>query len=167
MISLTPTVGFTLHDVARLMRKRFEQRARHLGLTRSQWQALVHIAHKPGIQQSVLADTLEVEPITLCRIVDRLEASGFVERRRHATDRRLWLLHVTDQADPLLSQMTELADLNREEALAGVSVEHQELLLSILSTMRANLIQACAKPAPLPAQEQAAEITKETAEANG
>jgi len=82
-------LGFLLHDVARLMRKRFEQNARGLGLTRSQCQVLAHLARNEGIQQSGLADILEVEPITLTRLLDRLEEAGFVERRAHATDRRI------------------------------------------------------------------------------
>src|SRR2546421_2461202 len=80
-------IGFLLHDVARLMRKRFEQNARDLGLTRSQCQVLAHLARHEGIQQGSLAEIHEVEPITLTRIVDRLEEAGLVERRLHPTDR--------------------------------------------------------------------------------
>ena len=95
-----PTLGFLLHDVARLLRKRFEQRARDLGLTRSQWQTLAYLNRNEGIHQSGLADILEIEPITLVRILDRLEERGLVERRRHPTDRRIWLLYLKDAARP-------------------------------------------------------------------
>ena len=88
------TLGFILNDTARLLRKRFEQRARHLGLTRAQWQVLSYLARNEGIQQSALAEILEVEPITLGRILDRLEAAGLIQRRRHAADRRIWRLHL-------------------------------------------------------------------------
>ena len=77
-----PTLGFLLHEVARLLRRRFEQNARGSGLTRSQWQVLAYLAKNEGINQSGLADLLEVEPITLCRIVDKLQALGLVERHR-------------------------------------------------------------------------------------
>lgn len=157
MVQMKSTLGFVLHDVARLQRKRFEQRARSLGLTRSQWQVLAHVAVKPGIQQSVLAEHLEIEPITLCRILDRLEASSMLERRRHATDRRIWQLHLTDQAEPLLTEMSNFADLTREEALAGVNKSDQDLLIATLTLMRANLIEACTQPAHPTAQPERAE----------
>src|SRR6202171_6720087 len=75
-----PTLGFLLHEVARLLRRRFEQNARDSGLTRSQWQVLAYLANNEGINQSGLADLLEIEPITLCRIVDKLQALGVGER---------------------------------------------------------------------------------------
>src|SRR5260221_10345168 len=100
MDSLDRNLGFLLHDVARLMRKRFEQNARDLGLTRSQCQVLAHLARNEGIQQSALADILEVEPITLTRILDRLEDGGLVERQAHPTDRRVRLLRLTEAARP-------------------------------------------------------------------
>lgn len=162
MSAVKPSIGFVLHDVARLMRKRFEQRARGLGLTRSQWQVLAHVSVKPGIQQSVLAEHLEIEPITLCRIVDKLEAASLVERRRHVTDRRVWLLHVTEQAEPLLSQMSDLGDITRAEALDGIDAAQRDLMLSLLSTMRANLIYACAQPIHPASQKQ-----KERVKAHG
>jgi DNA-binding MarR family transcriptional regulator len=146
MPKMKPTLGFVLHDVARLLRKRFEQRARNLGLTRSQWQVLAHLSVNAGIQQSALADILEIEPITLCRILDKLEATGLIERSRHNTDRRIWLLHVTEKAAPLLDHMSGFADLTRGEALSDVTAADQEILLATLTRMRANLILACARP---------------------
>lgn len=146
MLKMKPTLGFVLHDVARLLRKRFEQRARSLGLTRSQWQVLAHLSINEGIQQSALAEILEVEPITLGRILDKLETCGLIERRRHATDRRVWLLRVTEKAEPLLNQMSDLGEVTRAEALIRVSTAEQDMLLATLATMRANLIQACIQP---------------------
>src|SRR5258708_35255444 len=84
-----PTLGFLLHDVARLLRGRFEQNARGSGLTRSQWQVLAYLAKNEGINQSGLADLLEIEPITLCRIVDKLQARGVGERPPGPSDRRV------------------------------------------------------------------------------
>ena len=137
------TLGFLLHDVARLLRKRFEQTARGLGLTRAQWQVLAHLAQKEGIQQSALADLIEIEPITLVRILDRLQAAGLIERRPHPRDRRIWLLYLTQKARPALLEMRKLGAQTRSEALLGVSEADRERLIAILSTMKTNLLEVC------------------------
>jgi MarR family transcriptional regulator for hemolysin len=158
MISATPTspptndnapppVSFLLHDVARLLRKRFEQHGRDLGLTRSQWQALAYLSKNEGIHQGGLAELLEVEPITVGRILDKLESQGLVERRPHASDRRIWLLYLTAQAAPKLAEMRALGDITRAEAFAGISDAEREVLLNILLKTKENLLQACASPA--------------------
>lgn len=145
-VPMNPALGFLLHDVARLLRKRFEHRARTLGLTRAQWQVLVYLAQREGIHQGGLADLLEMEPITLVRILDKLEARGFIERRRHPTDRRIWLLHLTPAAHPLLSLLRKMGEETRGEMLAGVSDADQERLFETLSTLKTNLIEACGLP---------------------
>jgi DNA-binding MarR family transcriptional regulator len=141
------TLGFLLHDVARFLRKRFEQNARELGLTRSQWQVLAHLAQNEGIQQGALADLLELEPITLVRILDRLQAANLIERQPHPKDRRIWLLHLHPDARPLLDQMREIGAATKAEALVGVSEADRERLIEILSTMRSNLLTAISGPA--------------------
>src|SRR5215468_9220943 len=133
-------LGFLLHDVARLMRKRFEQNARALGLTRSQCSVLAHLARHDGIQQSTLAEILEIEPITLTRLVDRLEAMGLVERQSHPTDRRIRLLRLTEAARPKLADIFAVGAVTRGEAMQGVSDEDRDRLFEILFTMKANLI---------------------------
>lgn len=133
-------IGFLLHDVARLMRKRFEQNARGLGLTRSQCQVLAHLERNEGIQQGGLADILEVEPITLTRILDRLEGAGLVERRGHPTDRRIRLLHLTEKAHPLLGDIFTIGAATRSEALEGVEEAERDRLFAILSAMKSNLL---------------------------
>ena len=133
-------IGFLLHDVSRLMRKRFEQNARGLGLTRSQCQVLAHLARNEGIQQGSLAEILEVEPITLTRIVDKLEEGGFVDRRAHPTDRRIRQLHLTKKAHPLLSEIFAIGAITRGEAFEGVPDAERERLFAILSSMKANLL---------------------------
>ena len=133
-------IGFLLHDVARLMRKRFEQNARGLGLTRSQCQVLAYLARSGGIQQGTLAELLEVEPITLTRIVDRLEEGGFVDRRAHPTDRRIRQLYLTKKAHPLLSEIFAIGAVTRGEAFDGVPDAERERLFAILSSMKANLL---------------------------
>jgi MarR family transcriptional regulator for hemolysin len=131
------TFGFVLHDVARLLRRRFEQNARGSGLTRSQWQVLMYLAQNDGINQSGLAGLLDVEPITLCRIVDKLQAFGLIERHPHPSDRRVWILHLTPAAHPKLIQVRKLGDMTRSEALAGVSDANRLHLLKL------NLTEAC------------------------
>jgi DNA-binding MarR family transcriptional regulator len=146
-MNVNPTLGFLLHEVARLLRKRFEQRAKDLGLTRSQWQVLAYLSKNEGIHQSGLADMLEVEPITLVRILDKLAERGLIERRQHPKDRRVWMLYMRDAARPLVEAMREIGDQTRGEALEGVSPEQREQLFDILSTMKTNLVQACRTPA--------------------
>ena len=140
MSELERNIGWLLHDVARLMRKRFEQNARELGLTRSQCQVLAHLARQEGIQQSGLAEILEVEPITLTRILDRLEEAGLVQRLGYPKDRRIRLLCLTEAARPLLAEIFAIGALTRGEAMEGVSEEDRDRLFDILSSMKANLI---------------------------
>ncbi|MXP65065.1 MarR family transcriptional regulator [Roseomonas sp. M0104] len=141
-----PTLGFVLHDVARFLRKRFEQRARCLGLTRSQWQVLAFLAPNEGIHQGGLAELLEIEPITLARLLDRLEGNGLVERRQHPTDRRVWQLYLTEKAHPMLARMRQIGDRTRAEALDGLSQTERAELLRLLLAMRKNLTAACEQP---------------------
>jgi MarR family transcriptional regulator, transcriptional regulator for hemolysin len=140
------TLGFLLHDVARFLRKRFEQNARDLGLTRSQWQVLAHLAQNEGIQQSALADLLELEPITLVRILDRLQAIDLIRRGPHPKDRRVWLLYLRPEARPLLDRMREIGVATKAEALMGISEADRERLIEILSTMKTNLLNATSRP---------------------
>jgi MarR family transcriptional regulator, transcriptional regulator for hemolysin len=148
-----PPLGFLLHDVARLLRKRFEQRAKCLGLTSSQWQALAYLSNNEGIHQGGLAEMLEIEPITLVRILDKLAERGLIERRQHPTDRRIWLLYMREEAHPLLADMRGLGDVTRGEALEDISAEEREQLFQILSQMKTNLVQACRTPLALAENE--------------
>jgi DNA-binding MarR family transcriptional regulator len=150
------TFGFLLNDSARLMRKRFEQRARGIGLTRAQWQVLAYLARHEGIQQSALADILELEPITLVRILDRLEEGGYVERRRHPTDRRVWQLFLQPKARPIFEQMLEIGDATRDEALAGLTESEIAVITRCLETMRANLVAASLPSLDQPSLEREA-----------
>jgi MarR family transcriptional regulator, transcriptional regulator for hemolysin len=131
--------GFLLHDIARLLRKRFDQRARTLGLSRSQWQVLVHLQRHEGINQSGLAEILEIENITLGRLIDRLEEAGWVERRPDPSDRRVRLLYATPKVAPVMERMRALAEEARNEALAGLAPAEREALLDALVHVRANL----------------------------
>ena len=144
--SRLPTIGFVLHDVGRLMRKRFEQQAAHLGFTRSQWLVLLHLAKNEGIHQAGLAEILEVEPITLVRILDKLEGRGLIERRQHPTDRRLWLLYLDPKARSSLEPLHAIGEATRAEALAGLSDADRAALLRMLGAIKTNLVEACARP---------------------
>jgi MarR family transcriptional regulator for hemolysin len=143
-----PTLGFLLHDVARLLRRRFEQNARGAdsGLTRSQWQVLACLAEHEGIHQNGLAELLEIDPVTLGRIVDRLEARRLIERHPDPADRRVWLLRLTPAAHPKLPQLRGLGEVTGGEALAGVAEADTERLLKTLQTLKANLTNACDAP---------------------
>lgn len=138
------SVGFLLSDTARLMRKRFDCYARSLGVTRAQWQVLVTLSRTEGINQAGLADRLEVESITLGRIVDRLEEAGLVERRADPADRRMWRLYLTPKAGPVLEQLRALGNRLQLEVVAGLSEAELNQFEAILMRLRANL---SAKPA--------------------
>jgi DNA-binding MarR family transcriptional regulator len=131
--------GFLLHDIARLMRKKFDQRARGLGLSRAHWQLLVHLSRHEGINQSGLAEILEIESITLGRLVDRMEEAGWVERRADPNDRRARLLHTSEKVAPVMERMRELAEATRNEALAGLSPAERDALIDTLIQVRGNL----------------------------
>lgn len=136
-----PTLGFLVHDVARLLRKRLEQRARAtgIGLSRAQWQVLAHIARCEGIHQAGLAAILDIEPITLVRLLDRLEGMGFVERRLDPKDRRQRNLFLTEHAAPELERIRALGAEVREEALAGIDGDARKRLLAELGAIKGNL----------------------------
>jgi DNA-binding MarR family transcriptional regulator len=138
------TLGFVLHDVARALRKRLEQRAREtqLGLTRAQWSVLAHLARQEGINQAALAQILEIEPITLVRQLDRLQAAGLVERRPDPSDRRARVLFLTPTARPLLERIWTLAAVVREEAMAGLSEPERERLIELLLKIKSNLSES-------------------------
>jgi MarR family transcriptional regulator for hemolysin len=136
------SIGFLVHDVARLVRKRFEQyaRAKNLGLTRSQASVLGRLSLQEGINQVTLAQQLELEPITLVRLLDRLQAAGLIERRADPQDRRARVLFLTPAARPLLGRVGALAQDVYEEALAGLPTDERERMLAALRLMKRNLL---------------------------
>lgn len=136
---MSDSIGFLLNDASRLLRRRFDQHARGIGVTRQQWQVLFALSRLEGTNQGALADHLEVEAITLCRMVDRLQDAGLVERRADPTDRRAWRLFLTDKARPLLESMRDLGNRVLDEALAGVDAAGREELIATLGRIRANL----------------------------
>lgn len=139
---MSDNIGFLMSDVSRLMRRRFDERARLIGVTRAQWRALTTLVRNEGINQGGLADLLEVEPISLCRMIDRLEEAGHVERRRDPNDRRAWRIFLTDRSRPLLAQLRAIADDLFERTLEGIGAGDRARFVAILETMRDNLNDA-------------------------
>jgi MarR family transcriptional regulator for hemolysin len=138
--NLERSLGFLLNDVARLMRKRFDERARNLGLTRAQWRVLGHLRRYEGIKQGSLAEILEVENVTLGRHIDRLEEDGWVERRRDPADRRVWRLHLADKSRPIIDRLSNLSTEVREHAMSGLSASERDTLIDTLLSMKGNLM---------------------------
>ncbi|MBO9623457.1 MAG: MarR family transcriptional regulator [Sphingomonas sp.] len=136
---MTESLGFLLSDVSRLMRRRFDERARKSGASVAQWRVLKILQRQPGLNQGQIAELLEVEPISCCRMIDRLEESGLVERRRDPADRRAWRIHLTDTASPVLADLHKLAGEMIEDALQGLNPEQREQLIESLQTIRSNL----------------------------
>ena len=136
---LTRSLGFLLGDVSRLIRMRFDARAEELGLTRAQWRVLAQLRRREGINQSALAELLEIEPITLVRHIDRLVAKGLVERRPDPNDRRAWKLYLKEEVQPVLDRLRQLSEQTRNDALAGIPAEQREQLIDNLLAMKANL----------------------------
>ena len=132
--------GFLVHDVARLMSKRFDQQARELRLSLAQCKALNQIQQNEGIHQARLAELLEIEPISLARLLDRMAAAGWIERKSDPTDRRAWRLFLTEQALPIFDNIKELSLDLREQALAGLSPDEVQQLMAMMRRIHANMI---------------------------
>lgn len=133
------TLGTMVAQVSRLMRRAFDERARSIGVTRPQWQVLTLLTLHAGINQGGLAEILEVEPITLGRMIDRLQEAELVERRPDPADRRAWRLHLTDKGSSLIEQLKPLAFETFEEALDGIPSPDRDHLMGMLSQIRSNL----------------------------
>ncbi|API61113.1 MarR family transcriptional regulator [Tardibacter chloracetimidivorans] len=138
-----------MHDVARQFRQIFDQRVRALGVTRPQWRALLNIARREGITQSELADLLEVERISLCRMVDRLSDVSLVERRADPHDRRVWRLHLTPKARAIVAQLNEIGAGVEGEAMWALTAAEQTMLRETLDRIRVQLELQRREIAPL------------------
>lgn len=136
---MSETIGFLLNDTARMFRRAFNVRTRDSGITALQSRVLTYLARYPGIRQGPLAELIEVEPITLSRMIDRLEESGLVERRADPTDRRAWQLHMTALAEPLLDSLRQTARAVVAEATEGLSDAERDELTRLVERVRANL----------------------------
>ena len=143
---MNENIGIMLSQVGRLMRRAFDERARKLGATRPQWQVLGLLSRNPGINQGGLAELLEVEPITLGRMIDRLQEAGLAERRSDPADRRAWRLHITERGRRQLEQLKPHAEETLELMLEGIDDAGREDLANYLERIRVNLTRR-AEPA--------------------
>jgi MarR family transcriptional regulator for hemolysin len=131
--------GFALHDVARLLRTYSDQRARELNMTRAQWAVLVRLQRFEGVKQSELAEMLDLAPITLARLIDKLSAIGLVERRDDAKDRRANRLFLTDKATPTLERLGALGEEIMGLVLAGFDAAAIAEMTERMKRIKANL----------------------------
>jgi MarR family transcriptional regulator for hemolysin len=139
LVDDTNGLGFLLHDAARLIRRAFERKADRHGLSAAQWRLLVRVFKEEGISQARLADLLEVEPISVSRLVDRMEEAGWIERRSDPADRRVRTIHLTEQSRPIFGEMRELAGDVYDGALAGIDAETRRAIVRGLRTIIQNL----------------------------
>jgi DNA-binding MarR family transcriptional regulator len=145
-----------VHDVSRLIKRRFDRQARQTGLpiTRRQAAVVLYIARNEGVSQAEVATWLDLEPIALVRILDKLHEEGLVERRAHPTDRRVRTLWLTPAARPMVTQILAINKSIREEAFAGMAVHARDTVIDILDGIKDNLAlreQADDSPAAPPA----------------
>lgn len=132
-------IGYLLADNSRLARRAFDERVRADGVTGPQARLLLMLERNPGENQGHYADLLDVEPITLCRMVDRLEDAGLVERRPDPDDRRARRLHLTAKSREKLARLRERLDAMVEEILTGLSLAEREEFARLLTAVRGNL----------------------------
>ena len=138
-IPLSREIGVSLNDVARMLRTFADQKARQFGISRAQWIVLMRLDRSEGLKQSELAEMLDLQPISLTRLLDRLAESGLIERRPDPHDRRANRLYLTSAARPLLKQLAALGEDLMETVLQNVDAASQERLLRDLGIMKDNL----------------------------
>jgi DNA-binding MarR family transcriptional regulator len=133
------TLAWEIGETSHALRRAFDRKAAEVGVTRAQWRVLAHLGRGPGQRQVELAERMEIEPITLCRMIDRLEESGLVERQRDPADRRAWRLFLTSKAEPLVERLHALAADLGSEAFAGLDQSTMDALRAALARVRANV----------------------------
>ena len=136
------TLGFLVSDISRLLRRSMDRRLQSLRLTQAQWRVIVHLSRSQGMMQAMLAESLEIQPITLTRLIDRMEAAGWVERRTHPLDRRAVQLYLTAQSQPILEQMHARASDTLREATRGLTLRALRDLVATLGEIKQNLVAA-------------------------
>jgi MarR family transcriptional regulator for hemolysin len=149
-MDLSRQLGFLLKDTSRRYTRRFEERAQALSLTLPQCRALLHLENNEGVSQKRLSELTELDPMTLVRILDRMEADGWVQRRFDPADRRAHTLWLTPRAKPVLDHIAQLIAETRAEALQGLSSEERSKLLELLERLHTNLSSLPPIPAEKP-----------------
>ncbi|WP_222874586.1 MarR family winged helix-turn-helix transcriptional regulator [Terrihabitans soli] len=133
-------LGFLLADTARILRRIIDKRAKTIGMSRAQWAVLSRISRNEGLRQVDLAGEMEMEPISVARIIDKLQAAGLVERRPDPSDRRAYRLHLLPAAAPVLEQVRAIGASVLDPALAHLKPEQLEALIATIGDLRANLL---------------------------
>ena len=136
---MSDDLGFLMSDAARLLRRSFDERARGKNVTRPQWRVLALLRRFNGSTQVALADMLDVEPITMARMIDRLQEAKLIERRADPADRRAWRVHLTEEGEEKIRELKPLAKDLFEDALCGLSLKQQTELEAMLNIIRGNL----------------------------
>ncbi|HTD29144.1 MAG TPA: MarR family transcriptional regulator [Xanthomonadaceae bacterium] len=138
--SITTRLAFLIGDVTRLYRREFDRRAAHLGLTRVQWRALRRIERMEGLTQIALAEDLELAPIAVGRVLDRLEKARFIERRPDPADRRCWRIHLAPGSAIVMAGVDRIANELREEVFAGIALSDLEAAERVMSTLKVRFV---------------------------
>ena len=159
---LDRSLGFLLGDASRLLRKRFDRLARSFGMTRAQWRVIAVLRRDEGINQTGMADIMDIEPITLGRHIDRLEEAGWVERRPDPGDRRVWRIYLTDKVQPALVEMEKIAIEVRNDAMVDFSPKERERFIDNLIRVKSNLAASLRRDA-----EEATNVHDRTRMAGG
>jgi MarR family transcriptional regulator, transcriptional regulator for hemolysin len=133
-------VGFLLSDTARILRRIIDKRARTIGMSRAQWAVLSRISRNEGLRQVDLAAEMEMEPISVARIIDKLQTAGLVERRPDPADRRAYRLHLLPAATPVLEQVRGIGNGVLQPALSHLKPKDIEALIATLDDLRTNLL---------------------------
>ena len=132
-------LAWDIGETSHALRRAFDRRAAELGITRAQWRVLAHLDHQPGQRQVDLAERMDIEPITLCRIVDKLEEGGLVERRRDPGDRRAWQLFLRDSAAPLVTKLHALAEDFSADIFGDLDPQELDRAKTLLAAIRNNI----------------------------
>ncbi len=135
-------IGVVISDVARLLRTEFDRRVRRLGITRAQWLVLTRLHRRPGASLSELAEMMEVEKATAGRMIDRLVANGWVERRTARNDRRVKRVYLTDDAERVHKRIWRVAEETVDAALTDLSARERKQLMSLMQRLKTTLVSA-------------------------
>lgn len=132
-------IGYTITDVGRLLRTVFERRVRTFGLTRAQWLVVARVHRRPGLNQSEVADLLEIEKAPAGRLIDRMQAKGWLERRDDSSDRRVNRLHLTAEGERLHAAIWPIAEAAVDDALGDLSAKEQRQLTALMTRVKVEL----------------------------
>jgi MarR family transcriptional regulator, transcriptional regulator for hemolysin len=132
-------IGYTITDVGRLLRTVFERRVRGFGLTRAQWLIIARLHRRPGLSQSEIADLLEIEKAPAGRLIERMEAKNWLQRRSDARDKRINRLYLTSKANRLHAAIWPIAEATVQEALGGLSPQERQQLAGLMARVKVTL----------------------------